>query len=44
MIIYFCPNDDCAVVYYVGRISLLDIKFIFFLKKSPLFQLEIALV
>ena len=42
MIINFFPNDGCAIVYCISRISLLYIKLIFFLKKSPLLQFEIA--
>ena len=29
MVIYFFPHDDCAIVYYIGRISLLNMKSIF---------------
>ena len=31
MIIYiFFPNDGCAIVYCISRISLLDMKYIYF--------------
>ena len=40
MIIYFFPNDDIAIIYCFGRISLLNMKLML---KSPLFRFEIAL-
>ena len=42
MDIYFFPNYDFAIVYCIGRISLLDMKLLFAEKKSALFQFEIA--
>ena len=45
MIVNFSPNDGCAIVYCISRISLLDTKsifFFFFFLKSPLFQFEVA--
>ena len=35
-------NDGCVIVYCISRMSLLDRKSIFLLKKSPFYQFEIA--
>ena len=42
MIIYSFPNDVFAIIYCIGRITLLYMKLIVCRKKSPLFQFEIA--
>ena len=42
MNLYLFPNDDFVVVYGICRISLLDMKLIVCLKKSPLCLFEIA--
>ena len=34
MMVYFFPNDDFAIVYFIGRISLLDMKLIVLLEKK----------
>ena len=43
MINYFFPNDYFAIVYFLDRISLLDMKSIVCWKKTPLFEFEIAI-
>ena len=42
MLIYFFPNDGCAVAYCISRVSLLDMNSIYSAKKSPLCQVEFA--
>ena len=43
MVIYFFPNEGFAIIYCIGRISLLlYMKLIYGGEKSPLFQFEIA--
>ena len=44
MIMNFSPNDGCAIVYCISRISLLDMKSFFLTKNHHYFNLKLHLV